>query len=282
MMSLNQIQKKNITRETSMQNLIAFLSHYKFLIVLVTAMFMYGCTEEYRQQREIKRMEHEVAAMIEEIPKILQDVHYRSFSSNLIEHIEKLPDQKRKLKWYNETINSFFVIDISSLVYPKQYKCVIRFDDFRGKFSTAVSKYEKSEYLTWWRRLIKSLDWKKRQWDRLKKAYDEEKDSTNVVPVPESILNRVRSLQYIVEEGLECDYYAEMTSNEYSWWSSKDRMTPEERETIQREFEAYLGRPIRTERQIYADSIRRMEARKKREKERAKKAGRVILVDGTK
>ena len=250
---------------------------------MLAVILLCGCTKEYRQQREIKRMEREVSAMVDRIPDALRAIYgAKSFASNLIEKIESLPNVEQRVKWYNCAIDKFFTIDISMLPYSEQYKCIISSSDFRTEFSTAAMKYDHQGYFIWWRRRINSLAWKKRQWDRLRKAYEREKDSINVVPVPNSVLDRVEGLQYIVESGIEGFYYAEMTSNEYSWWSSKDRMTPEERETIQREFEAYLGRPIRTERQIYADSIRRMEARKKREKERAKKAGRVILVDGTK
>ena len=251
------------------------------VLLLVGMCLSFGCKKKNPEDEAVRRIEQAIEAKIAELPNALvRATDAYEFGRSVRMKISELPDTEQQFKWYRKAVDTVFNTEIGHLSLHDQGRCIGAFWELWG----AICIKGNGNYEDIWRNRLDDMAWRQKQIDRLKKEYAKVKPQSWAKPIPASAFRRIRGVKGLIN-GTKCSLDAQITRYERYFWDDEYLMSAECRTNVQQKFEAFLGRPIRTLKQIDEDLEKRTDAFRQAEEAAMSKTNRpppLILIDGTK
>ena len=251
------------------------------VLLLVGMCLSFGCKKKNPEVEAVRRIEQEIEAKIAEIPNALvRATGAYEFGRSIRMNISELPDVEQQFKWYRKAVDTVFNTEIGHLSLYDQGRSISAFWELWG----AICIKGNGNYEDIWRNRLDDMAWRQKQIDRLKKEYAKVKPQSWAKPIPASAFRRIRGVKGLINS-TKCSLDAQITRYERYFWDDEYLMSAECRTNVQQKFEAFLGRPIRTLKQIDEDLEKRTDAFRQAEEAAMSKTNRpppLILIDGTK
>ena len=252
-------------------------------LLLAGSCLSFGREKKNLEDEAVRRIEQEIEAQIAELSNALERATGAyEFGRSVRMKISELPDAEQQFKWYRKAIDAVFNTEIGHLSLYEQGRSIDAFRELWGALNTGWNG--RKNYEDMWGNRLDDLAWRQKQIDRLKKEYTKDRPQNWAKPIPSSVYHRVRGLKGLINS-TKCKLDAQITRYERYFWDDEYLMSAECKTNIQQKFEAFLGRPIRTLKQIDEDLEKRAEAFRRAEEAAMSKTNRppsLILIDGTK
>ena len=241
----------------------------------------FGCKKNDPEDETVRRIEQEIEAKIAELPNALvRATGADEFGLSVRMKILELPNAEQQFKWYRKAVDTVFNTEIGHLSLYDQGRSIDAFWELWG----TICIDRNGNYEDIWRNRLDDMVWRQKQIERLKKESANVKPQSRAKPMPASVFHRVRGLKGLINS-TKCGLDAQITRYERRFWDDEYLMSAECRTNVQQKFEAFLGRPIRTLKQIDEDLEKRADAFRRAEEAAMSKTNRpppLILIDGTK